>query len=123
MNVELRGRKRLEKSCDFLIWKVLGGGGALRGLKCLTYDGVVYFYFRYPLLAGGCFLRDSTQYCSNSINSSVTHHRGSEIDEILTGHRSQGPATKSPGQSKNWVLFFPQKSIFLLLTSFEQLKN
>ena len=26
---------------------------------------------------------------------------GSEIDEILTGHRSQKPATKSPGQSKN----------------------
>ena len=44
-------------------------------------------------------------YCTNSINSSVTRHRGSEIDEILTGHRSQGPATKSPGQSKNWVLF------------------
>ena len=44
-------------------------------------------------------------YCPNSINSSVTRHRGSEIDEILTGHRSQGPATKSPGQSKNWVLF------------------
>ena len=43
--------------------------------------------------------------CTNSINSSVTRHRGSEIDEILTGHRSQGPATKSPGQSKNWVLF------------------
>ena len=44
-------------------------------------------------------------YCTNSINSSVTRHRGSEIDEILMGHRSQGPATKSPGQSKNWVLF------------------
>ena len=44
-------------------------------------------------------------YCCNSINSSVTRHRGSEIDEILMGHRSQGPATKSPGQSKNWVLF------------------
>ena len=41
MNAELRGRKRLEKSRDFLIWKVLGGGGALRGLKRLTYDGVV----------------------------------------------------------------------------------
>ena len=49
MNAELRGRKRLEKSRDFHIWKVLGGGGALRGLKRLTYDGVVYFYFRYPL--------------------------------------------------------------------------
>ena len=29
-------------------------------------------------------------YCTNPINSSVTHHRGSEIDEILrvTGHRA-----------------------------------
>ena len=34
---------------DFHIWKVLGGGGALSGLKRLTYDSVVYFYFRYPL--------------------------------------------------------------------------
>ena len=55
--MKLRGRKRLEKSCDFLIWKVLGGGGALRGLKRLTYDGVVYFYFRYPLVGSSttCF--------------------------------------------------------------------
>ena len=45
------------------------------------------------------------EYCTNSINSSVTRHRGSEIDEIPTGHRSQGPATKSPGQFKNWVRF------------------
>ena len=43
------GRKRFGRSCDFHIWKVLGGGGALRGLKHLTYDSVVYFYFRYPL--------------------------------------------------------------------------
>ena len=49
MNAELRGRKRLERSRDLHIWKVLGGGGALRGLERLTYDGVVYFYFRYPL--------------------------------------------------------------------------
>ena len=49
MTVGLEGRKRLERSCDFHIWKVLGGGGALRGLKRLTYDGVMYFYFRYPL--------------------------------------------------------------------------
>ena len=49
MNAELRGRKGLERSRDFHIWKVLGGGGALRGLKHLTYDSVVYFYFRYPL--------------------------------------------------------------------------
>ena len=51
MNAELRGRKRLERSHDFHIWKVLGGGGALRELKRLTYDSVVYFYFRYPLNA------------------------------------------------------------------------
>ena len=50
MNVGLRHRKTLERSCDSLIWKVLGGGGALRGLKRLTYDGVMYFYFRYPLM-------------------------------------------------------------------------
>ena len=50
MNMGLRGRKRLERSRDFHIWKVLGGGGALRRLKHLTYDGVVYFYFRYPLI-------------------------------------------------------------------------
>ena len=50
MNAELRGRKGLERSRDFHIWKVLGGGGALRGLKHLTYDSVVCFYFRYPLL-------------------------------------------------------------------------
>ena len=49
MNAELRGRKRLERSHDFHIWKVLGGGGALRELKRLTYDSVMYFYFRYPL--------------------------------------------------------------------------
>ena len=49
MNAELRGRKGLERSRDFHIWKVLGGGGALRGLKRLTYDSVVCFYFRYPL--------------------------------------------------------------------------
>ena len=52
MNAGFRGRKRLKRSRDFHIWKVLGGGGALRGLKCLTYDGVVYFYFRYPLVPG-----------------------------------------------------------------------
>ena len=52
MNTGLRGRKRLEGSCDFHIWKVLGGGGALRGLKRLTRDGVMYFYFRYPLGEG-----------------------------------------------------------------------
>ena len=46
MNMGHRGRKRLERSRDFHIWKVQGG--ALRGLICLTYDGVVYFYFRYP---------------------------------------------------------------------------
>ena len=40
------------------------------------------------------------QYCTNPINSSVTRHRGSEIDEILRGHRSQGPPTKPPGESK-----------------------
>ena len=51
-------------------------------------------------------------YCTNSINSSVTRHRGSEIDEILTGHRSQGPATKSPGQCLKIGFFFYQKSIF-----------
>ena len=39
-------------------------------------------------------------YCTNPINSSVTRHRGSEIDEILRGHRSQGSPTKPPGQSK-----------------------
>ena len=39
-------------------------------------------------------------YCTNPINSSVTRHRGSEIDEILRGHRSQGSSTKPPGQSK-----------------------
>ena len=50
MNAELRGRKGLERSCDFHIWKVLGGGGALRELKRLTYDSVMYFYFRYPLV-------------------------------------------------------------------------
>ena len=49
MNAELRGRKGLERSRDFHIWKVLGGGGALRGLKRLTYDSVMCFYFRYPL--------------------------------------------------------------------------
>ena len=52
MNTGFRGRKRLERSCDFHIWKVLGGGGALRGLKHLTYDGVMYFYFWYPLAMG-----------------------------------------------------------------------
>ena len=62
MNAELRGRKGLERSHDFHIWKVLGGGGALRGLKCLTYDSVVYFYFRYPLRK---FLRD-VRYGTNS---------------------------------------------------------
>ena len=61
------------------------------------------------------------RYYTNSINSSVTHHRGSEIDEILMGHRSQGPATKSLGQSKNWVLFLLE--IDFLLTSFEQPRN
>ena len=49
MGLTSGGRKRLKISRDFHIWKVLGGGGALRGLKRLTYDGVVYFYFRYPL--------------------------------------------------------------------------
>ena len=59
-------------------------------------------------------------YCTNSINSSVMHHRGSEIDEILQGHRSQGPATKPPGQyeeEQNWgpfsleIDFFPPLSL------------
>ena len=54
---------------------------------------------------------------------SIRRSRVTGGPKSTTGHRSQGPATKSPGQSKNWVLFFPQKSIFLLLTSFEQLKN
>ena len=47
---------------------------------------------------------------------------GSEIDKILRGHRSQGPVTKSPGQSEeeqNWgsfsleiiVFFLPSKSL------------
>ena len=49
MNAPEHARKRFGRSCDFHIWKVLGGGGALRGLKRLTYDSVVYFYFRYPL--------------------------------------------------------------------------
>ena len=52
MNAGLTGRKRFRRSCDFHIWKVLGGGGALRGLKRLTYDSVMYFYFRYPLPMG-----------------------------------------------------------------------
>ena len=41
-------------------------------------------------------------YCTNPINSSVTRHRGSEIDEILRGHRSQGPATKPPASRSVW---------------------
>ena len=41
-----------------------------------------------------------SQYCTNPINSSVTRHRGSEIDEILRGHRSQGPPTKPPVRAK-----------------------
>jgi len=59
-------------------------------------------------------------YCTNPINSSVMHHRGSKIDEILRGHRSQGPAMKPPGQTEdeqNWVPlileidFFPPLSL------------
>ena len=61
MNAELRGRKGLERSRDFQIWKVLGGGGALRGLKRLTYDSVVYFYFRYPLVK--CLIPKSGHFC------------------------------------------------------------
>ena len=52
-------------------------------------------------------------YCTNPINSLVMHHRGSEIDKILRGHRSQGPPTKPPGQSKIGVknrFFSPPKS-------------
>ena len=42
-------------------------------------------------------------------------HRGSEINKIMSGHRSQGPATKPPGQSeevKNWVLFLLESIFF-----------
>ena len=51
MNTKPRGRKRLGRSRDFHVWKVRGGGG---GLKRLTYDGVMYFYFRYPLGTMAC---------------------------------------------------------------------
>ena len=69
------------------------------------------------------------EYCTNPINLSVTHHRGSKINEILRGHRSQGPAMKPPGQTEdeqNWVPlileieFFPPLS---LSTSMDRVWN
>ena len=70
MNAELRGRKGLERSRDFQIWKVLEGGGALRGLKRLTYDSVVYFYFRYPLLVTSGYERNRSGACHGSLGRS-----------------------------------------------------
>ena len=44
--------------------------------------------------------------------------QGSEIDAILKGHRSQGPVTKSPGQSKNWLLFLLEVAWYLKLLTY-----
>ena len=57
--------------------------------------------------------RNLGKYCTNSTNLSATCHRGSEIEEILRDHRSQGPPTKPPGQSKIGVKnrIFPPLSL------------
>ena len=82
MNAELRGRKGLERSRDFHIWKVLGGGGALRGLKRLTYDSVVYFYFRYPLQLRHLKIPQNVRHCK-ALASGARHCHLISVEQTI----------------------------------------
>jgi len=63
-------------------------------------DTLTHTFWEAGCHSRGCFTTLYwLQYCTNSINLLVTHHKGSKIDKIWQSHRSQELVTKSSERS------------------------